>query len=69
MLGNGWCERPAKMDCHYETICETCTYYTTDPTHIPVLIRQKDHANKNNQPGRANLYQQIINTTETGNKP
>ncbi len=69
MLGNGWCERPAKMDCHYETICETCTYYATDPTHIPVLIRQKDHANENNQPGRANLYQEIIDTTETGNKP
>ena len=44
MLGNGWCERPAKMDCHYETICETCTYFATDSTSIPVLIRQRDHA-------------------------
>ena len=20
LLGNGWCERPAQMDCHYETM-------------------------------------------------
>jgi len=66
MLGNGWCERPAKMDCHYETICETCTYYAADTTNIPVLIRQRDHAADHHQPGRAKLYQHLINTTENG---
>ena len=63
MLGNGWCQRPAQMDCHYETICETCTYYATDQTHIPVLIRQRDHAQNHHQPGRAKLYQQLIDNT------
>jgi site-specific recombinase XerD len=66
MLANGWCERPTEMDCHYETICETCTYYTTDSTHTPVLIRQRDHARNHHQPGRANLYQQLLETTDTG---
>ncbi len=66
MLGNGWCERPAEMDCHYEAICETCTYYATDPTHTPVLLRQRDHARDHHQPGRAQLYQQLIDGTPEG---
>jgi len=66
MLGNGWCQRPAEMDCHYETICETCTYFATDPSHIPVLTRQRDHAREHHQPGRAKLYQQLLNNTSNG---
>jgi hypothetical protein len=66
MLGNGWCQRPAEMDCHYETICETCTYFATDPDHIPVLIRQRDHARDHHQPGRVRLYQQLLDNTPNG---
>jgi integrase len=66
MLANGYCERPPDMDCHYETICETCTYYTTDHTHTPVLIRQRDHASDHHQPGRARLYQQLLDNTPHG---
>jgi integrase len=66
MLGNGWCQRPAQMDCHYETICETCTYYGTDHSHIPVLTRQRDHAQNHHQPGRAKLYQQLLDNTPNG---
>lgn len=69
MLANGWCDRPADMDCHYETICETCTYYTTDTTHTPVLIRQRDHAHDHHQPGRAKLYDQLINTAQEPHQP
>jgi integrase len=65
MLGNGWCQRPAQMDCHYETICETCTYFGTDPDHIPVLIRQRDHAQQHDQPDRVRLYQQLLDNTPT----
>jgi hypothetical protein len=65
MLGNGWCQRPAHMDCHYETICETCTYFGTDPDHIPVLTRQRDHAQQHNQPDRVRLYQQLLDNTPT----
>jgi len=63
MLGNGWCQRPAAMDCHYETICETCTYYGTDHSHIEVLTNQRDHAQDHHQPGRAKLYQQLVDNT------
>jgi integrase len=67
MLGNGWCQRPAAIDCHYETICETCTYYATDHSHIPTLTRQRDHARDHHQPGRVKLYQQLLdNTPERG---
>jgi len=66
MLGNGWCQRPGEMDCNYETICETCTYFATDPDHIPVLTRQRDHAREHHQPGRAKLYQQLVDQTATG---
>ena len=69
MLGNGWCQRPAEMDCHYETICETCTYYATDTTHVPVLIRQRDHAADHHQPGRAKLYQQLLDNTQNETEP
>lgn len=67
MLGNGWCQRPAAMDCQYETICETCTYYGTDHSHIEVLTRQRDHAQDHHQAGRVRLYQQLLdNTPERG---
>ena len=66
MLGNGCCQRPAKLDCHYETICESCTYYATDADSAPVLIRQRDHARDHHQPGRAKLYQHLIDNTDTG---
>jgi integrase len=66
LLGNGWCERLAEMDCHYETICETCTYYATDASHTPVLLRQRDHARDHHQAGRAQLYQQVIDSTPKG---
>jgi hypothetical protein len=66
MLGNGWCQRPAPMDCHYETICETCTYYGTDNSHIETLIRQRDHAHNHHQPRRAKLFQQLLDNTPAG---
>jgi hypothetical protein len=26
MLGNGYCARPVGLDCHFESICESCTF-------------------------------------------
>jgi integrase/recombinase XerD len=26
MLGNGYCARPVEMDCHFESICESCNF-------------------------------------------
>lgn len=64
LLGNGWCQRPAQLDCSFESICETCTHFKTDPTFQPVLLRQRDHANKNNQPGRAKIFTNLIDQIE-----
>ena len=29
MLGNGYCARPVGLDCHFESICESCTFFQT----------------------------------------
>jgi integrase/recombinase XerD len=60
MLGNGWCNRPASLDCQYETICETCAYYTTDETFKPVLQAQRNHAADRDQHHRVDLFQMLI---------
>jgi site-specific recombinase XerD len=65
MLGNGLCTRPVELECRMESACETCSYFTTGPEFVPVLLRQRDHARDHNQPDRAALFQQIIERAET----
>jgi hypothetical protein len=60
MLGNGYCERPPEIDCAFETICETCTYFTTGLEFQPVLLRQRDHAAAKHQHSRAELFDELI---------
>ncbi len=60
MLGNGYCTRPVELDCHYESICETCTHYQTDLSFQPVHLRQRDHALKHDQDQRADLYDRLL---------
>jgi hypothetical protein len=62
LLGNGWCQRPAVLDCHFESICETCTHFATDATFQPVLLRQRDHAAENHQDARVTLFDQLLAT-------
>ena len=62
LLGNGWCQRPAVLDCHFESICEGCTHFATDTTFQPVLLRQRDHAARNQQEARAALFDQLLDT-------
>jgi site-specific recombinase XerD len=64
MLANGWCNRPADTDCVYETICEGCGYYQTTIEFIPTLRAQADHAQRNAQPARAAIYNQLLDTLE-----
>jgi integrase len=63
LLGNGWCHRPTQLDCSFESICETCTHFTTDPTFQPVLLRQRDHATAHDQTGRAELFTKLLDQT------
>jgi hypothetical protein len=44
LLGNGWCTRPPQLDCAFEPICETCTYFQTSIEFRPALAAQHDHA-------------------------
>ncbi len=64
LLGNGWCQRPAALDCHFESICETCTHFATDKSFQPVLVRQRDHAADNHQNKRAELFDRLLVSVE-----
>jgi len=33
MLGNGYCARPVGLDCHFESICESCTPSSKPPSN------------------------------------
>jgi hypothetical protein len=65
LLGNGWCQRPAQLDCSFESICESCVHFTTDHTFQPIVLRQRDHAAANNQTHRAELFTNLL--AEIGN--
>jgi len=64
MLGNGWCNRPPQIDCQFESICETCAFYTTDDTFQPVLQAQQDHATDRDQHHRVDLFQMLIDNNQ-----
>ena len=65
MLGNGWCTRPADLDCAFETICEGCGFFQTTIEFKPTLEQQREHAASHDQPGRAKLYQRLIDTLDS----
>jgi hypothetical protein len=43
-----------------ESACETCSYFSTGPEFVPVLLRQRDHARDHGQPDRARLFDGLI---------
>ena len=73
MLGNGLCTRPPELDCRLETACETCAYFRTGPQFLPILTRQRDHAQDHGQADRAALFDELIqracNRTELNRMP
>jgi site-specific recombinase XerD len=64
MLGNGLCTRPAELDCRLESACETCAYFRTGTEFLPILVRQRDHAQDHDQTDRAELFSKIIQNVE-----
>jgi hypothetical protein len=50
MLGNGYCTRPPELDCAFESICETCTFFHTSIEFRPTLATQHQDAAAKNQP-------------------
>lgn len=60
LLGNGRCTRPAILDCRYETVCETCTHFTTSEEHRHTLTNQLTDATQRQEPGRQKVYLELI---------
>jgi site-specific recombinase XerD len=60
LLGNGWCTQPPQLDCAFESICETCSYFQTSIEFRPTLQAQHDHAATHGQTGRQKLFAKLI---------
>ncbi len=60
MLGNGYCARPVTMDCHFESICESCSFFVTTAEFRPTLQRQRDDAAARGQVGRQKIFEGLL---------
>jgi len=60
MLGNGYCARPVGLDCHFESICESCTFFQTTIEFRPTLERQRDDADTKGQIGRKKIFDGLL---------
>jgi hypothetical protein len=60
MLGNGYCARPVEMDCHLESICESCTFFVTTIQFRPTLQAQRDDAQRKGQLGRQKIFNRLL---------
>jgi site-specific recombinase XerD len=60
MLGNGYCTRPAELDCAFEAVCENCSFFQTSIQFRPTLHRQLKDALNKGQTGRADLYANLL---------
>jgi hypothetical protein len=54
----------AELDCRLESACETCAYFRTSTEFLPVLVRQRDHAQDRGQTERAELFSELIQKAE-----
>ena len=63
MLGNGYCARPVELDCHFESICESCTFFVTTIEFRPTLQRQRDDAANKGQLGRQKIFDGLLDPT------
>jgi site-specific recombinase XerD len=64
MLGNGHCTRPPELDCAFESICETCTFFQTSIEFRPTLQRQHDDAAARHQTHRAQLFSTLLDRVD-----
>ena len=60
LLGNGTCTRPALLDCRYETICETCTHFSTNDSHRQTITDQAGNAAARGEPRREKVYLELL---------
>ncbi|MFE7328847.1 hypothetical protein ACFU8W_28495 [Streptomyces sp. NPDC057565] len=60
MLGNGYCARPVEMDCHFQSICESCTFFVITIEFRPTLERQRDDAAVKGQVAREQIFDGLL---------
>jgi integrase len=65
LLGNGHCNRPAQLDCQFESICENCAHFSTNQSFVPVLEAQRAHAADRDQHHRVDLFDMLLDRTRT----
>ena len=61
LLANGHCTRPPELDCAFESICETCTFFQTSIEFRPTLAAQHDDAATKGQHHRVKLFENLLN--------
>ena len=64
LLGNGYCTRPPELDCAFESICETCTFFQTSIDFRPTLQAQHDDAATKGQTHRAELFTNLLDRVD-----
>ena len=64
MLGNGHCARPVETDCHFESICESCTFFVTTIEFRPTLQAQRDDARNKGQVAREKIFDGLLDRLE-----
>lgn len=52
--------RPVEMDCHFESICESCTFFVTTIEFRPTLERQRDDAAAKGQVARQQVFDGLL---------
>ena len=60
LLGNGRCSRPDNLDCSFECICETCTFFHTGLEFRPTLQAQFQDAQVKGQHHRADTFVALL---------
>ncbi len=69
MLGNGYCARPIEMDCHFESICESYTFFVTTAEFRPTLQQQRDDAAARGQVGRQKIFDGLLFRLQESQSP
>jgi hypothetical protein len=64
LLGNSYCTRPPNLDCAFESICETCTFFQTSIEFRPTLQAQHDDAAAKGQQHRIQLFDGLLNNLD-----
>ncbi len=63
MLANGWCTRPAELDCNFEAICEGCGLFATT-IEFKHTTAQADHSARHGQQRRQSIYQGLLDSLD-----